>query len=129
MVANWRRARPASHDARMTKKMTLIGFALLSAAAAACGGDGGSPVAFEDLPNEAASAFCQHAFDCCSEAELMEQLSGFDPVPTTVAECATALVDMGFIDFSDEEAGIAAGTVTYNADAAGDCVAALAALA
>lgn len=87
---------------------------------AACGGNDAAPVALTELPHSYAEAVCQHAFDCCTEAELMEQLGSFDPVPTTVAECATAI--QGIFSFEDEQAGIDAGTIVYDAAKAGECI-------
>ncbi len=114
----------------MHKHVSLIGFAFLAAAAAACGGGSdGSPVALVDLPNEAATAICQRVFNCCSAAELADELSGFDPVPTTVEECAAQVAQEISAELDAAEAGIMAGTITYDADLAGACVAGLGGLA
>lgn len=93
-----------------------------------CGGDG-ADIALDDLGRELAEVGCAKQFDCCSSAEIMEQYMGITidgrPIETE-ADCVdfanALLTGLGVAQW---KASLEAGRIEYNADAAGDCVAAL----
>ena len=102
----------------MTKLASLLTLTLFHVAA--CGGNDAAPIAIAELPHEFAHVFCERTFDCCSEAELADEFAGLDPKPTTVEECVEVVE--GIIEFEDEQAGIDAGRVIYDAAIAGTCL-------
>ena len=107
-----------------TTRMSRVGLLSASffAAAIGCGGgSGGDPIPLEDLGEQVATAFCERAFNCCTEAELAEEFGG--TAPADVGECVTTFG--AFFDFDDEIDAVEAGTVTYDEGTAGDCLAEL----
>jgi hypothetical protein len=80
------------------------------------------PVPFDDFPAEAARANCQLLFDCCTADEV----SGiFTPGVTvsTEAECRAYFEMLFRSEATAAEPGITSGSLLWNADAAGECVA------
>ena len=95
-----------------------------------CGGDGGgSPVAIDDLGMELAVQSCAKLFDCCTDAELMDQFNGitYDGQPISTedqcVEFANAL--LSGLAFAEYKESLEMGRIDYDSAAAGDCVAAL----
>jgi hypothetical protein len=96
---------------------------------AACGGGGNGSVELADLGTELGIASCARQFDCCTDAEIMEQYMGLtlegQPI-TTEEQCvqlATAFWGGFAVPAYDES--LAQGRVEYDGDAAADCVAAI----
>lgn len=99
--------------------------AALCLAVPACGGDddGGAPVPFDSFTTELARVSCERIFNCCNATEQMEQLELFDPVPTNVEECTTAIG--GFLSIFFTREPIDAGRLGYDEAKAGACFDAL----
>lgn len=96
---------------------------VLSLFVAACGTDRRPPagtIAEADFAQAIAAARCASAFRCCgSSATASVALRG--PVASEAA-CTTSFAAGARREFSAESAGVVAGTVIYDADAAGRCV-------
>jgi hypothetical protein len=110
----------------MTMKTRFV-VGMLVAALGACdggGGGGGTPIAIDQLDEEAASVTCAKIFECCDAAERMEALGFITPVPTTEAECVTAYGSLIAAFYAELEAGVTDGTIVYHGDKAGNCLAA-----
>jgi hypothetical protein len=100
-------------------------------ALAACGGSNASPVPVTDLGTDLGKIVCQKAFACCTDAELMQQLKDitFNNQPiTTEAECEQAFASLGAFLSQTYQTSINEGRITYDATAAGDCLATIRAM-
>ena len=94
---------------------------------AACGGDGGGgdSISLDELGAELGASSCAKIFECCSESELMEMFEGIDPPITTVEECEQFYAAfIGGLLLGPAREAVDRGTLVYNADLAGDCIAA-----
>ena len=80
-------------------------------------------IAIEDLSSTFAELYCSRAFNCCDSTELTDL--GY----ATEEACVSAEI-LSFEEdvMADAEAGIAAGTVVYDASAAGFCQVAMEAM-
>lgn len=103
-------------------KSLLLGVLLVGCS----GGTSGGPIAIDQFGNEVAKVACSKIFECCNSAEVMQQFMNLtynnQPV-TTEAQCEGLY--MGLLDgyaIPDYKASIAAGRVTYDADAARGCI-------
>jgi hypothetical protein len=93
-----------------------------------CGGGGGSsggPISIDKLGDEEAQVACSKIFECCNSTEVMQQFMNItvngQPI-TTEMQCESfygGLLDNYLVP--DYKASIAAGRVSYNADAARAC--------
>ncbi len=101
-----------------------------------CTGDdsagGGSPIAIEDLGTQLSEVTCQKMFECCTDAEIMDQFMNITYMgqPITTEEQCVAF-SAGFFNglaLPQWQASIAAGRMGYDASAAGGCVSASAGL-
>lgn len=97
-----------------------------------CGGDGGGSIDVDDLGMELAVASCALQFECCTDAEIMEQYMGITfegHAIETEAQCVefSNAVFVGFAVTGYKES-IAKDRVAYDGSAAADCVAAIEAL-
>lgn len=95
---------------------------------ASCGGDGNNgPVAIDDLGMELAISGCRMQWQCCTDAELMEQYMGLeiDGQPVDSEEQCVNFANAVLTGFgiNTYKASIEAGRVEYDADAAGECIA------
>ncbi|MGN6104303.1 MAG: hypothetical protein ACTHU0_04305 [Kofleriaceae bacterium] len=96
-----------------------------------CGGDGGSrgPVELDSLGMELAIASCGKQFDCCTDAEIMQQYMGIthNGEPITTEDQCVAFTNAVFVRFAVEQYrdSIAMGRVEYDGQAAADCITAL----
>jgi hypothetical protein len=97
-----------------------------------CAGDdaagGGSPIELEDLGTQLAEVSCQKMFECCTDAEIMEQFMNikYEGQPITTEEQCVGFT-AGFFNalaVPQWQASIAAGHMEYDASAAGGCVSA-----
>lgn len=96
-----------------------------------CGGDGsgGGNVELDNLGTELAIAACGKQWDCCTDAELMEQYMGItldgEPIDTEekCIEFAGGLFTGLLIP--PYKTSIEMGRIEYDAAAAGDCIAAI----
>ncbi|HUS28224.1 MAG TPA: hypothetical protein VMZ53_06940 [Kofleriaceae bacterium] len=92
-----------------------------------CGGDGAENVPIDNLGPELAAASCSKQFDCCTDAEIMEQYMGItiDGQPITTEEQCVSFTNAFFTGFavSAWKESIAQGRMEYDGDAAGACVA------
>ncbi len=78
-------------------------------------------IAFEQLSADYSEEFCNFKFNCCDAAELLgEEL-------TTKEACITDFQASIDAELAGYGTAITAGTITYDADKAGECVASLAA--
>ena len=101
----------------------LVIFALL----AGCGGAG--TVELDDLGAELARASCAKQFECCTDAELVQQYMGItvdgEPI-TTEAQCVefgnALLSGLAVPQYRDS---LAKGRIEYDGAAAADCIAAI----
>lgn len=96
----------------------------------ACGGgDGGGTTELDNLGMELALASCGRQFDCCTDAEIMEQYMGitYDGQPITTEEQCVALTNALFSGLAvpQYQASLAAGRIEYDGEAAADCIAAI----
>jgi len=97
-----------------------------------CGGDdsgSGGYVEVDNLGLELGLASCAKQFDCCTDAEIMEQYMGItlDDMPITTEEQCVEFTNAIFsgLFVAELEESIAAGRAEYDGAAAGDCIAAL----
>jgi hypothetical protein len=107
---------------------------VLSLLLVGCGSDGGGgePLEIDDFGLEFATVSCGIQFECCTDAEIMAQYMGIthDGHPITTEQDCIAfgnaiLTGLAVQSFKDS---IALGRAEYDADAAGDCLAALSGL-
>jgi len=95
-----------------------------------CGGDdGGSPIDIDSLGIELAMSSCARQFDCCSDAEIMDQYMGIthDGQPITTEEACVSFTNAVFSSLAivPYKESIAMGRIEYDGAAAGGCVAAI----
>ncbi len=100
-----------------------------------CAGDdsgGGGPIAIEDLGMRLGDVSCQKMFECCTDAEIMKQFMNItymgQPISTEDQCVAYTVAFFNGLALPQWQASIAAGRMEYDANAAGDCVAASASL-
>lgn len=98
----------------------------------ACGGDDsgdGGFVAVDDLGLEISLASCAKQFDCCTDAEIMEQYMGitFNDEPITTEEQCVDFANAFFTSFAttQHKASIEKGRIEYDGAAAAGCIAAI----
>ncbi len=93
-----------------------------------CGGDNGT-IEVDDFGMELAVASCAKQFDCCTDAEIMDQYNGitYDGQPITTEDQCVAFANalLTGIAVAEYKESIAAGRVEYDGAAAADCVAAM----
>lgn len=93
-----------------------------------CGGTDSGPIAIEDLGMRLGDVSCQKVFECCTDAEIMKQFMNitFMNQPITTEDQCVAYTSAFFngLALPQWQASIAAGRMAYDANAAGDCVAA-----
>ncbi len=84
----------------------------------------GPPVSLDQLPDRTKTVFCDQIFDCCTTDERQELTEGgfFDPGGSR-AECRNNLDTFVSSQLDALQDAVAAGTVTYHADKAGNCIA------
>jgi hypothetical protein len=94
---------------------------------AGCGGGGN--IAIDDLGHELAEASCAKQWDCCTDAEIMDQYTGItiDGHPiASEADCVdfadALLTGFGVMQW---KASVEKGRLEYDGDAAADCIAAI----
>jgi hypothetical protein len=92
-----------------------------------CGGNGSIPI--DDLGLELSVAACAKQWDCCTDAEIMEQYMGIeiDGRPITTEQDCVDFTNALFsgLAVAQYKASIEAGRVEYDGEAAADCVAAV----
>lgn len=108
--------------------MRTSSHSLLFVALAACGGSNASPIPVTSFGIELGKVACQKSFQCCTDTELMQEFKDLStngqPI-TTEQQCEQALGALGAFVSQQYQASIAAGRVTYDEAAAGDCIATL----
>ncbi len=103
-------------------------FLLVLAVVGGCSDSGGGtvtgdPVPLTDLAAKFSAASCGVAFKCCTAAEISAQ---YGTSITTEAGCDTSIAGLlNSLAVPAYQASIAAGRISYDAAAAGDCVALL----
>lgn len=111
----------------MTRPCLLVFTVLI--ATAGCGGGSGGGIAIDNLGTEMSEATCAKVFDCCNQAEIMEEFEGVtvggQPI-TTEAQCVqfTSALFTGFLVQAYKDS-IAKGRIEYDGAAASACIAAI----
>jgi hypothetical protein len=97
-----------------------------------CGGEDGGGNGTIDIDNlglELGVVGCSKQFECCSDAEIMQQYMGitFDGQPITTEEQCVQFTNAFFSGFAvaQYKDSIAMGRIEYDGTAAADCIAAL----
>jgi hypothetical protein len=95
-----------------------------------CGGDGsGGNVEIDNLGTELAIAGCGKQWDCCTDAELMEQYMGItiDGEPITTEEQCVSFAGglLTALLIPEYKSSLAMGRIEYDGAAAADCIAAM----
>jgi hypothetical protein len=121
---------------RGSSLVSILGAALALASLGGCSGGGGSGSGgggsggsggnvangLAQLWAENAKATCKQLFSCCNDQELTDKLSKLTPVPTTQAECASALaVKLGDNDWRRVRA-VDEGRLAFHADRGALCM-------
>jgi hypothetical protein len=98
-------------------RKTCLSFVVL----AACGGGGSGTVALADFPAEYGAVYCAKAVECCTTAELEEQV-----LSSSEEECNQVFVGLlGTLLLPVLEDGVEQGRLIYHGDRIGDCIDAL----
>jgi len=104
-----------------------VAFVGLLVALAACGTDrrpvGGGSIAEPDFADALAQALCAAVYRCCEPGD--EVATALRRSYASEAECRTSSAAGARSELSRQTAAVAAGTVLYDASAAGRCVAAI----
>jgi hypothetical protein len=93
------------------------------------GGEGGGTIDIDNLGLELGSASCSKQFECCTDAEIMQQFMNitFEGQPITTEEQCVAFTTAVFSGFAvvQYKDSIAMGRTEYDGTAAADCIAAI----
>lgn len=95
-----------------------------------CGGDGsGGTIDLDNLGTELAVASCSKQFECCTDAEIMQQYMGitYEGEPISTEDQCVAFTNAIFsgVAVVQYKESIAMGRIEYDGAAAADCLAAL----
>lgn len=94
-----------------------------------CGGDGSGTIELDNLGLELAVTSCSKQFECCTDAEIMEQFDGitYDGQPIATEQQCVDFANAFFTSFAvgQYKQSLAKGRIEYDGAAAADCVAAL----
>src|SRR5262245_27039188 len=92
----------------------------------ACEGGSGGNVELDNLGTEIGQTSCAKLFECCTDAELMEQFKDitFDGKPITTEDQCVAFTNAFFsgLVVASYKSSIQMGRVVYDGGAAGDCI-------
>jgi hypothetical protein len=99
----------------------LIILAIVGGCSDSGGGANGAPVPLTDFAAKFSASTCGKAFECCTTAEIAHQ---YGTSITTEANCDSTISGLlGSLQVPAYQASITAGRLTYDAAAAGDCLA------
>jgi hypothetical protein len=95
---------------------------------AGCSGDGGT-IDIDNLGTELGTVGCRKQFECCTDAEIMQQYMGItiDGQPITTEDQCVAFASAVFtgLAVAQYKDSIAMGRIAYDGAAAADCIAEL----